>query len=197
MKGKFAIGAIFAVLALLVMGLAPVSAGGPVCKVPPMCGPPPVCGPQPCCGPPPCPPPCCGPPPCGQPNPLARVFTGAFRLVTGVVALPFKLVDRMIDALDCSPQCGRPPCGPPPCAPPMCGPPPCPPPMCAAPVKCGPPVCGPGTGYPPAYGMRPPPVRSMGYGTPKAMSPMSKKSGSSLPSTLMATPAEGVFGSYW
>ena len=47
MKGKFAIGAIFAVLALLSMGLAPVSAGGPVCKVPPMCGPPPVCGPQP------------------------------------------------------------------------------------------------------------------------------------------------------
>jgi len=180
MKGKFAIGAIFAVLALLVMGLAPVSAGGPVCKVPPMCGP------QPCCGPPPCPPPCCGPPPCGQPNPLARVFTGAFRLVTGVVALPFKLVDRMIDALDCSPQCGRPPCGPPPCAPPMCGPPPCPPPVCG-PTKC----------YPPAYGMRPPPVRSMGYGAPKAMSPMSKKSGSSLPSTLMATPAEGVFGSYW
>ena len=103
MKGKFAIGAIFAVLALLVMGLAPVSAGGPVCKVPPMCGPPP------------CPPPVCGP------------------------------------------------------------------------TKC----------YPPAYGMRPPPVRSMGYGAPKAMSPMSKKSGSSLPSTLMATPAEGVFGSYW
>ncbi|MFH0959441.1 MAG: hypothetical protein V1897_12130, partial [Pseudomonadota bacterium] len=113
MKGKFAIGALLVVLALLTMGLAPVCAGGPVCKVPPMCGPPPACGPQPYCGPPPCPPPC-GPPPCGQPNPVARVFSGAFRLVTGVVALPFKLVDRMIDALDCSPsQCGPPPCAPP------------------------------------------------------------------------------------
>ena len=207
MKGKFAIGAFFAVLGLLAMGLASVSAGGPMCGPPPCViglvekysTPPPVCGPPPCvialekystpppmCGPPPCSPPCCGPPPCGQPNPLARVFTGAFRVVTGVVTLPFKLVDRMIDAMDCSPQCGRPPCGPPPCAPPMCGPPPSPPPLCG-PTKC----------YTPAYGMRPPPVRSKGYGTPRGMSPMSKKSGSSLPSTLMATPAEGFLGSYW
>jgi hypothetical protein len=37
----------------------------------------------------------------------------------------------------------------------------------------------------------------MGYGAPRRMSPMSKKTNSSLPSTLMASPSEGVFGSYW
>ena len=188
MKARMYVGALALVLVAFVLALGPVSAGGPVCKVPPMCGPPPCgpqpyCGPQPCCGPPPCPPPSCGP------NPIGRVFSGAFRLVTGVVALPFKLVDRMIDALDCSPNpCGppRPMCGPPPCPPPCCGPPPCPPPVCG-PVKCGPTA---------GYGMAPT-MRPMGYGAPRRMSPMSKKTNSSLPSTLMASPSAGVFGSYW
>ncbi len=192
MKARMFVGALASVLVVFAVALGPVSAGGPICKVPPMCGPPPVCGPQPYCGPPPC------PPPCGEPNPLAKVFTGAFRLVTGVVALPFKLVDRMIDALDCSPNtCGppRPMCGPPPCAPPVCGPPPCAPPVCGPP-PCGPPVCGPVKCGPPAsYGMAPQ-MRPTGY-APRRMSPMSKKTDSVLPSTLMASPGEGVFGSYW
>ena len=180
MKARMYVGSLALVMVAFVLALGPVSAGGPVCKVPPMCGPPPCgpqpyCGPQPCCGPPPCPPPSCGP------NPIGRVFSGAFRLVTGVVALPFKLVDRMIDALDCSPNpcCPpRPMCGPPPCPPPCCGPPPCPPPVCG-PVKCGPTA---------GYGMAPM-MRPMGYGAPRRMSPMSKKTNSSLPSTLMASPS--------
>lgn len=183
MKARMFFGALAAVLVVFALTLGPASAGGPVCKVPPMCGPPPVCGPQPYCGPPPCAPPCA--PPC-EPNPLAKVFSGAFRLVTGVVALPFKLVDRVIDAFDCSPN---------PCAPPrpMCGPPPCPPPVCAPPV-CGPPVkCA-----PPAYGMGMAPARPMGnYGPPRRMSPMSKKNDKVTPSSLMASPSDSVFGNYW
>ncbi len=182
MKARMLVGAVVAVAVMFALTLGPVFAGGPVCKVPPMCGPP-MCGPQPYCGPPPCPPPC-GPPPCApscEPNPVAKIFSGAFRLVTGVVALPFKLVDKVIDAFDCSPN---PCCGPPR---PMCGPPPCPPPVCG-PVKCGPP--------PAAYGMAPP-MRPVGYGAPRRMSPMSKKTNSGVQSSMMASPGEGVFGNYW
>ena len=182
MKARIFIGALAVVLVVVAFG--PVSAGGPVCKVPPMCGPPmcapPPCGPQPYCCPPPCPPPCC------RPNPIGQVFSGAFRLVTGVVALPFKLVDRMIDALDCNPCGPRPMCGPPPCPPPSCCPPPCPPPVCG-PVKCGPPAC---------YGMAPA-MRPAYGGQRRMMSPMSKKINSTLPSTLMASPSAGVFGNFW
>ena len=48
-----------------------------------MCGPPPVCGPAPMCGPPPCAPVC-------KENPLAKIFKGAWSIVTGTVALPLR-----------------------------------------------------------------------------------------------------------
>ncbi|MGC8659747.1 MAG: hypothetical protein ACP5U1_11790 [Desulfomonilaceae bacterium] len=191
MKARMFIGAL--ALVLVVVAFGPVSAGGPVCKVPPMCGPPPMCappacGPQPYCCPPPCPPPCCGP------NPIGRVFSGAFRLVTGVVALPFRVVDRMIDALDCNPCGPKPMC----CPPPSCCPPPCPPPVCG-PVKCcPPPACGPAACCPPpCYGMAPGMGPAYGRGHRRMMSPMSKKMNSSVPSTLMASPNAGIFRNFW
>ena len=118
------------VRALLIVGLlvavcgGQALAGGPVCPPPacpppvcappmmcpppmsvcgpaPVCGPPPVCGPRPMCGPPPCQPPTC------KPNPLAQIARGACDVVVGVVALPFRAVDCLVDL------CRRPKCGPP------------------------------------------------------------------------------------
>ncbi len=122
------------VRALLIVGLlvavsgGQALAGGPVCPPPacpppvcappmmcpppmsvcgpaPVCGPPPVCGPRPMCGPPPCPPPKC------KENPLAQIVRGACDVVVGVVALPFRAVDCLVD-LARRPKCGPPPCGP-------------------------------------------------------------------------------------
>ncbi len=127
------------VRALLIAGLlagvagGQALAGGPVCPppacAPPMCapsmlcpppisvcGPGPVCGPRPMCGPPPCMPPRC------KENPLAKIVKGACDVVVGVISLPFKAVDCLLE-MGCRPKCGPPPCGP--MA--MC-PPPCPPP---------------------------------------------------------------------
>lgn len=175
-------------VSVLVVGLfvvtiaAPTFAGGPICR-PPMCAPPPMCGPQPMCGPPPCPPPSC------EPGPLTKIFSGAFNIVTGVIGLPFKVVDKLIDCFDCSPpSCGpRMACGPAAVVPPV---------VCAPIIKCAPPVCGP---MPPAYGMgyRPMPSKSMGYGqgAPVRMSPMSRTDKAS--DNLLAAPNDGVFGSVW
>lgn len=180
-----------------------VSAGGPVCP-PPMCGPqpcpPPMCGPQPCpppmCGPAMYPPPAC-PPPCPprrcEDNPLAMILKGTVRLVAGAVALPFKMVDCVVNEICRPKRCypARPACPPPAMCPPA--------PMCAPP-GCMPPACGPMPAY---YG--PPP--GMGYGAPMPApvgfgrgasyrsKPMAKKK--SLPSQLLAAPSESVFGAYW
>ena len=186
MKARLLVSVLMVGIMLMAIS-APTFAGGPVCK-PPMC-PPPMCGPQPMCGPPPCPPPSC------EPGPLTKIFSGAFNIVTGVIGLPFKVVDKLIDCFDCSPPaCGpKMACGPAAIVPPVvcapiikCAPPVCAPPMCA------PPVCGPM----PAYG-RPMPTKSMGYGNsaPVRMSPMSKSAKDS--DSLLAVPNEGVFGSVW
>ncbi len=168
----------FTVSIMLISGsLVQVSAGGPIC-------PPPVCGP-PMCAPPVCPPPVCGPPPCCpppicEPNPLAMICVGAFRLVTGVIALPFKVVDSVITHLRCGPRC---------CPPPMA--------MCAPPA-CLPPMCGP-AGFPPpsmGYGMGSGRPVGFGRGAPRRFAPMAKEK-NSLPLTLMAAPSEGFFGAYW
>jgi len=130
------------------------------------------------CGPPPCPPPQC------KENPLAQILRGACDVVVGVVALPFRAVDCLVD-LARRPKCGPPPCGP--MA--MCPPPMSPPPMC------GPPVCGPpGVGYGMGVG------RPMGFGyggprTKKKFAPFAKKD--SMAVKLIAGSAEGVFGTYW
>jgi hypothetical protein len=195
------------VRALLIVGLlvavsgGQALAGGPVCPppacpppvcAPPMMCPPPmaVCGPAPACGPPPVcgPRPVCGPPPCQPPqckeNPLAQILRGACDVVVGVVALPFRAVDCLVD-LARRPKCGPPPCGP--MA--MCPPPMCPPPMC------GPPVCGPpGVGYGMGVG------RPMGFGyggprTKKKFAPFAKKD--SVAVKLIAGSSGGVFGTYW
>jgi len=169
--------------ALIATGAAQVLAGGPICPPagcpPPMCMPPmcaPPCAPPPMmCGPRPCPPPPCGP------NPLAMICRGALALVTGVIALPFKAVDCLLDGLS-RPRCGPPPCGPPPrmaCAPPICIPP----------VVFGPPG---GMGY--GKGVRRP--VGFGQGAPRRFAPMSR-SNKKLPATLMAGPGDGFFGAYW
>ncbi|MDD3472190.1 MAG: hypothetical protein PHS86_05355 [Syntrophaceae bacterium] len=181
------------VVGLLVVAIsAPTFAGGPICK-PPMCAPPPMCGPQPMCGPPPCPPPSC------EPGPLKKIFSGAFNIVTGVIGLPFKIVDKMIDCFDCGPaSCGpKMTCGPAALVPPVvCAPIiKCAPPACAPPI-CGPPACGPMPTAPYGVGYRPP-VKSMGYGhgAPMRMSPMSKNEKAA--NNLLAAPNDGVFGSVW
>jgi len=152
-------------------GVIQVSAGGPMCP-PLVCGPP-VC-PPPVCGPPPCLPPRC------EPNPLAMIAVGAFRLVTGVIALPFRMVDAVISHLRCGPRH---------CPPAVAM---CPPPMCL------PPVCGPAYGPPPAlgYGMGPGRPVGFGRGAPRRFAPMVRND-RGLPLTLMAAPTEGIFGSYW
>jgi len=141
-----------------------VSAGGPVCPRP-MC-PQPMCAPPMCC-PPPCPPPRC------QENPLAMICKGAFQIVAGVVALPFRVVGCLAEGLSRPMRCGPPPM--------MAG---CAPPMCP------PPVCGPG------YGMGPGRPVGFGGGAPRRFAPMAEKS-KSLPLTLIAGPNDGVFGGYW
>jgi hypothetical protein len=178
-----------AVVLFAAMGVYPVSAGGPVC--PPMgCGPA-VC-PPPLCPPPACPPPlCCPPPRCAPPmckeNPLAMIVKGACQLVVGVVALPFKAVDCLIDGL-CRPKCGpmRVACGPPRMA--------CAPPICVPPV-----VFGPGYGPPPGFGYGMGRGRPMGFGqgAPRRFAPMAGKE-KALPLTMIAVPNDGgVFGAYW
>jgi hypothetical protein len=195
---------------LLIAGLS--WAGGPVCKVP-ACGPQPcapmMCAPQPCmpqqcmpacppppcgpicppmaCGPAPCPPPACGPAPCAAPgceeNPLAQIVKGACRLVAGIVALPFKIVDGVFSGFDCGPRRYAS------CKPiAMCAPPPCMPAICP-PTICPPTGCGVGFS-------RPAPV-GFGFGGPrmKKFSPFAKKD--SVTTTLIAAPTEGFFGSYW
>jgi hypothetical protein len=172
-------------------------AGGPVCP-PKMCGPvcappPPMCGPLPICGPAPCPPlaacpppgPMCGPPPprnCRE-TPLAKIVNGTIMVACGVVALPFKLVDCVIEGLSGPPKCGPAYQGPPPAA---CMPP--------APPMCGPAPCAPGV----APGMYPPgrPV-GMGYGPPrsKRFAPFAEER--TAPEHHLAAPAGSIFGAYW
>jgi hypothetical protein len=174
--------------ALASFGVVAAWAGGPVCPPvkcappmcpPPMCGPPPVCGPAPMCGPPPCAPVC-------KENPLAKIFKGAWSIVTGTVALPFALLDCLVEK--CRPACGPPPmCGPRmACAPPMCPPPMCPPPMC------GPPGCPPGMM---GYGMAPGRPMGFGYGAPRKNVPFANKKAS--PVKYFAGQDEALFGAYW
>lgn len=165
-----------------------VWAGGPVCP-PSGCGPaycpPPMCMPPACpppmCAPPVCPPPTCGPPPC-KPNPLAQICEGAFRLVTGVIALPFKAVGCMVEMGRCKPRCGYPPAA-------------CPPVACAPPISVPPYILGPAPMG--CYGMGPgvPPV-GLGQRPPRRFSPMAKKK-APVEMTLMAGADEGFFGAYW
>ncbi|MBI5249445.1 MAG: hypothetical protein HY912_08115 [Desulfomonile tiedjei] len=178
--------------ALLALTCVAASAGGPVCP-PPTCGPvmappPPMCGPAPCpplaaCAPPR---PACGPPPCPPPkckeNPLAKIVQGAGMLVTGVVSLPFKLVDCLIEGIRGPSNC-RPAqmaCAPAPCAPPPQ-------------AMCGPAYCGPGMGQ----GMGMPRPMGMGYGRPKAKRFIPFAAEKSVPAKLLAGPPEGFFGAYW
>lgn len=156
-----AVGAIF----LTCLAGPTAIAGGPVC-------PPPLCPPA-MCAPPPCPPPSCGP------HPLAAILSGALRVVTGVIALPFRVVDSVIDHLRCGPRCCPPPVA-------MCPPMPCPPPMCG-PAGCPLPAIG--------YGMMPPRPVGLGRGAPRRFAPMAKET--VLPMMLYATPMEGFFGTYW
>jgi hypothetical protein len=175
MKRRITFALVMALCGLVgIMGSA--LAGGPVC-------PPPVCGPPVFCPPPACPPPTCCPPPSDcRPNPLAMILSGAVRLVTGVIALPFRVVDSVLDHVRCGPGC---------CPPRVAM---CPPPLCP------PPGCGPAFGPPPpgfGYGaMAPPPPVGFGRGVPKRYSPMVKEK-NVLPLTLMAAPGEGFFGTYW
>lgn len=175
-----------AIAVLLIAGTAgQVFAGGPMCA-PPMCGPnfcpPPMCPPPMCVVPPPrCCPPACAPRRC-KPNPLAQICRGAFGLVTGVIALPFKVVDCMINSLCCPPKCGpRPRCGPPRMA--------CMPPITVPPYILGPP---PGAMY--GAGRHRP--MGFGHGAPRRFSPMAKGE-KSAGITFMAVADDGFFGSYW
>jgi len=171
MKTLALVVALFGILGTLSSGFA----GGPVC-------PPPVCGPPVLCPPPPCPPPACCPPPDCRPNPLAMILSGAVRMVTGVIALPFRVVDSVLDHVRCGPRCCPPAVA-------MCPPPACPPPMCGPAFGPPPPVFG--------YGaMVPPPPVGFGRGVPKRFAPMAKEK-NVLPLTLMAAPGEGFFGTYW
>jgi hypothetical protein len=169
-------------------------AGGPICPPrgcgpaycpQPMCMPPaclpPMCSP-PMCAPPVCPPRTCGPPPC-KPNPLAQICEGAFRLVAGVIALPFKVVGCMVDFGRCKPRCGYPPAA--------C----CPPVACASPISVPPYILGPSPMA--GYGMGPgvPPI-GLGRRPPRKFSPMAKKKGP-LEMSLMAEANEAFFGAYW
>jgi hypothetical protein len=203
------------IVATLLLSLSVVQAfaGGPVCPTrihkccppvccPQMCAPPPscappmcpqVCVPPPCapapmCGPAPCLPPSCGPGPCpprcGE-NPLAMIVKGTVKLVVGVASLPFKVVDCLFGGGNCYrprcyPSCNRVA---------MCAPPSCMPPM---PPACGP-ACYPGMGY--GMGMGRP--AGFGYGAPRRrLAPFAEKR-EPFPLTLMATPTQGIFGSYW
>lgn len=179
-------------LVLVAVWSTAVLAGGPVCP-PQGCGPaycpPPVCMPPACppipCAPAMCPPPACPPRPCGpeqcKPNPLAQICEGAFRLVTGVIALPFKVVDRVVDQLACKPKCGYTPAA---CGPTV---------ACAPPISIPPYIFGP---RPMSYGMaRPSPV-GFGQRPPRRMSPMAQ--GKKLVGmTFVADANEGFFGTYW
>jgi len=174
MSKSIVVRALYLAVLLVAIAAVQVSAGGPVCP-PPMC-PPPMCGPAPMCAPP-----LCGPPPCAprcEENPLAQICRGAFRLVAGVIALPFRVVGCVAQSI-CPPQR----CGPPLVA---CGPPP----------MCLPPVCGPMG--PPAFGYGRGVGRPVGFGggAPKRFAPMAEKN-KPLPLTLIAGPNDGVFGGYW
>jgi hypothetical protein len=195
-RARFTGGLLLLTCMLLALAAPLASAGGPVCPprcmppmcAPPPCAPPPMCGPPAMCPPPMCPPPMCGPKPCPprcEDDPLTMIVKGTFRLVAGVVSLPFKLVDCL-----CRPSC-PPPCGPRvACCPP---PPMCPPPSCMMP-GCGMGCCPPGMGM----GMGPmgPPA---GFGRPghRPVRPMAKAKDKALPVQLLAGPSEGVFGEYW
>jgi hypothetical protein len=169
---------------LVLLAAVELVAGGPVCPpsgcgpalYPPMACPPPMCPPPGYCGPP------CPPPPC-KPNPLAQICEGAFKVVTGVIALPFKVVDCVIDKLCCPPRCGlrRPYCPPPLAA-------------CAPPISVPPYVLGPPPG--PGYGMGAPPPVGFGHRPPRKSSPMAK-SEKPFEITLTAGADHGFFGAYW
>ncbi|MDQ7781813.1 MAG: hypothetical protein RDU20_02975 [Desulfomonilaceae bacterium] len=179
-------------ITVLLIGAAAgqVNAGGPC--APPMCGPnyclPQMCPPPmmmaapPPCGPPMCPPPPCPPPRC-KPNPLAQICNGAVSLVTGVIALPFKVADCLIDSLACRPKCGpRPVCGPPRIA-------------CAPPISVPPYIMGPPPGMP-AYGMGHHRPMGFGHGSPRRYSPMAQKEKTAR-MDFMAEAGNGFFGTYW
>ncbi len=172
-------------LLLIAAAVGQVNAGGPC--APPMCGPN-YCVPQMC--PPPmmvCPPPRCAPPPCCppqcKPNPLAQICNGAVSLVTGVIALPFKVADCLINSLRCPPRCGpRPVCGPPRMA-------------CVPPISVPPYILGPPPGMPP-YGVGRHRPMGFGHGAPRRFSPMAQgEKAAGL--TFMAVSDEGFFGTYW
>ncbi|MBM3300369.1 MAG: hypothetical protein FJY85_10480 [Deltaproteobacteria bacterium] len=175
-------------VAVLLVGAAAVElfAGGPIyppvgcppAVCPPMACPPPMCPPPGYCGPP------CPPPPC-KPNPLAQICEGAFKVVTGVVALPFRLVDCVIDKLSCPPRYGPPR---PYCPPPMAA---CAPPISVPPYVLGPP---PGPGYGMGMGMRPP--VGFGHQPPRKFSPMAKQE-KPIEITVTAGADQSFFGTYW
>lgn len=180
--------------AILALTCVCALAGGPVCPPPacgPVCAPPqPMCGPVTMCGPVACTPPqpACGPPcpPKNKENPFLKIAQGATMLVSGVISLPFKLVDCLIEGIARPGKC-QPPmlaCGPPPCAPAPCAPPP---PMC------GPGYCPPGMGL----GMGMPSPMGMGYGRPKAKRFVPFAAEKSVPEKLLAGSPEGFFGAYW
>ncbi len=129
-------------------------------------------------------PPPCGPPPCCGPNPLSAILSGAFKLVTGVLALPFKVADCIANQFTC-----RPPCGPRPMAA-VC----CQPPVCCAPPACGPMMGVPGPGM--GFGMGGPAPMGFGRGVPKRFSPMTEHDGS-FDMNLLSSANQGFFGAYW
>lgn len=103
-------------------------------------------------------------------------------MVAGVVSLPFKAVDLIVDGL--GPK-RRGYCG----APPLCGPPPCAPrPVVACGGYAPPPMPVYGFGY--GYG-RP---LGMGYCGVRKVKACKKESS---PKALVAGAPDGIFGAYW
>jgi hypothetical protein len=173
-------GRILALAGLLVaLAVIQVSAGGPVCP-PPAC-PPMVCGPPPCAPPMCAPMPACPPPSCApyRENPLKKIARGTLDLVTGVIALPFCILDSIAE--NCTRKCGPQP---------MCGPMAACPPAPCPPAVCPPPMCGPSYG-PPAMGR---PV-GFGRGVPRKLAPFAKDK--PVSERLLAVQEQPFFGNYW
>ncbi|MFH1116611.1 MAG: hypothetical protein V1792_22075 [Pseudomonadota bacterium] len=179
MSKKYLTCASAVVVLLIAAVVGQANAGGPC--APPMCGPN-YCLPQ-MCPPPMCAPPPCGPPMC-KPNPLGQICRGALDLVTGVIALPFKVADCLIDSLRCAPRCGpRPVCGPPHGM------------ACVPPISVPPYILGPPPGMPP-YAMGGHRPMGFGHGAPRRFSPMARGE-KTAGLTFMAVSDDGFFGAYW